>query len=1341
MTLSRLIIPIATLVLATISAFADPVPAFLDNNGNGVSDIWELDVNHGTLLPSDYQKDADDDGDSQTNGTEAVTGTQPDNPNLPDGLFSHETRDVPAVYETVDGTTTEITPRRLMVFWVGKIGKTYTIYHSLDLITWTPFETRLCDGTPMDGGVEIEQAAARQFLRLVIADIDRDGDGLNDYEENLLRTDPTIKDSDQDGMEDKAELEWTAPDGSHPLKPLDPDYDKDGIKDGVELAANPASSPIVNNNDTDPDGHRMDSSIYAGLVGWWGFQDTPASSLFVNRAGLAAHTLALTGGVPSDFCIAGTGITNNPTTATRADLRVLTSGSLLLDKHYLSLNYWIQLPLDGLAAAAPGLPAGPGATLMAYSNNGDAPPVLEWRATRVNGQTRFSLAQVMGTPYNIVIPGAWDSTIKLDDGQWHHLALTVGANATRMFLDGVQVGTGAINYSLTIPPNAWQYNPYLLVGGYKRSAGTALITYSDLKGRLDSIMVHNEVLQLTHVQAIYNRDRDSDTLPDIVEVKSLLWRDAAPYGTATTNEYSFTSSPNIWQDSATDTDGDGLSTVIEIATTHTDPFRADTDGDLIPDGWEITNGLDPNNPADAALDNDSGGADGLTNVDEYRYNTNPRLRDSDGDLVSDGDEVKGPNGIVQIPIDPSTGAVPVDGGSDPNNPSDHGQPLPADEIATFRLGVGDRSGSHSEDYVLNVFRYDRDTNEEERVYTLRSGGNGQYAEIYKSFSKWETYTFQIQWLGSSNHVTYTNNGGTVTIEGPDWDYHLVVELQGDDTGGILLDSYDPATDLVATGSPLCDTLDSVEDDNSDNIPDFPHTLQPLRVMFAPTLVEMAAPDAGDGGGATGTPSPPVSAPSPELDLVMGRHLVPKNAKETTGGWVMLNFDDDAKRNNYAHGNTSAVPDYAYTGAINGENDLMLLAIRKLPTGSPVAKYRLNFTDAHIRLWSRANRSGPIVSGQTEFSIPANNEHLVIFAEGILPHDTDEGTMVTSQFKIGAGAWQNGQKVKLRVAHPIVILYMEGGMWLNPDGGPVVDYAKEIMYKKDNQPDPLYRRAFARGYADTFLVPGGNLCFSITGVNREVAYNLAKLALKTPGTHIAFNGHANWGVGFAFGTRLVSFDEFFWAAGGGQASCIIAGFHEHPAVNPLLVFDGNGFLNVAAIATWNTMSDPTAQNRTIQGIPLANVQRFPNKETPVVAPGQVFQRHQETLTSSSGTQTANLFYHYLADPDVDGDSAADKRSILRRPGNSDVPPPAELKYKSILLNQCHSYRNFIESFQHGRVVGTWYFVGASNITMNYVRAIVQGKAAAEMETDLEALEPGRPVPLPRGMFEITDFPAP
>jgi hypothetical protein len=48
----------------------------------------------------------------------------------------------------------------------------------------------------------------------------------------------------------------------------------------------------------------------------------------------------------------------------------------------------------------------------------------------------------------------------------------------------------------------------------------------------------------------------------------------------------------------------------------------DTDGDGIPDSWEILYGLDPNNPADAAQDPDG---DGSSNLSEFQHGSNPLL--------------------------------------------------------------------------------------------------------------------------------------------------------------------------------------------------------------------------------------------------------------------------------------------------------------------------------------------------------------------------------------------------------------------------------------------------------------------------------------------------------------------------------------------------------------------------------------------------------------------------------------------------------------------------------------------------------------------------------------------
>jgi|GEM_PF-5965013 len=62
----------------------------------------------------------------------------------------------------------------------------------------------------------------------------------------------------------------------------------------------------------------------------------------------------------------------------------------------------------------------------------------------------------------------------------------------------------------------------------------------------------------------------------------------------------------------------------------------DTDNDGLSDVYEVANGLDKNDPNDAAKDTDR---DGLSNFEEFQAGTDPNLKDSDGDLIPDGWEV------------------------------------------------------------------------------------------------------------------------------------------------------------------------------------------------------------------------------------------------------------------------------------------------------------------------------------------------------------------------------------------------------------------------------------------------------------------------------------------------------------------------------------------------------------------------------------------------------------------------------------------------------------------------------------------------------------------------------
>jgi hypothetical protein len=116
---------------------------------------------------------------------------------------------------------------------------------------------------------------------------------------------------------------------------------------------------------------------------------------------------------------------------------------------------------------------------------------------------------------------------------------------------------------------------------------------------------------------------------------------------------------------------DGLSATIMLNS-----FAAlDSDGDGMPDAWEIANGLNPYDPTDAGLDPDG---DGLTNLQEYRLGTNPHVYDTDGDGLSDGQEVAlGTNPLLaDTDGDGLSDGQEVALGTNPLNPDTDGDGIP-----------------------------------------------------------------------------------------------------------------------------------------------------------------------------------------------------------------------------------------------------------------------------------------------------------------------------------------------------------------------------------------------------------------------------------------------------------------------------------------------------------------------------------------------------------------------------------------------------------------------------------------------------------------------------------------
>jgi len=153
--------------------------------------------------------------------------------------------------------------------------------------------------------------------------------------------------------------------------------------------------------------------------------------------------------------------------------------------------------------------------------------------------------------------------------------------------------------------------------------------------------------------------------------------------------------PTDSDDAELDGDEDEL-TNLEEYQAGTDPTDSDTDDDGMKDGWEVDNNLDPLDSSDANEDPDN---DGLSNVDEYNSgnnSTDPHDKDSDDDYLPDGWEVD--NGLNPNSDAGNDGANGNPDGDDYTNLSEylHGSDPQDDQsvpVSTTTITVPTEAGS------------------------------------------------------------------------------------------------------------------------------------------------------------------------------------------------------------------------------------------------------------------------------------------------------------------------------------------------------------------------------------------------------------------------------------------------------------------------------------------------------------------------------------------------------------------------------------------------------------------------------------------------------------------------
>jgi methylaspartate ammonia-lyase len=444
---------------------------------------------------------------------------------------------------------------------------------------------------------------------------DTDGDGLGDYDEVVVHgTDPLDPDTDGDGLPDG----WEVANGLDPLvddagadadsdgltnlqeyqlgtDPQAADTDGDGLGDGDELDTH-GTDPLNPDTDSDglPDGWEVehgfdplsDGGLSQGLVARWRFDEgtgTVATNAVSTNWPGELRMMA-----PSNW-VAGRGGgalwfdgTNDLVAVSQAGGAVVTGAPFTV-----TAVVW-QEP-----GATSGLPTvvSDGALLGSY-----LPGFLlryQGPQNRMNG-----ILGATNAPYALVLHPDWMPAM---GGRWVDLAISHDGTMARLFVDGREIS--AVTAAFHAYPQA-----ELRIGG-----GHLNVADSYWRGGIDDMRVFRAALGTNGLAAVNEWIGDAD-------------------GDGLLNGQEYLAGTDPWN---ADTDGDGLGDYDEVMVHGTDPLLADTDGDGMPDAWEVANGLNPF-VDDAGEDPDG---DGLTNLQEFQNGTNPWVADTDGDGLSDYDEV------------------------------------------------------------------------------------------------------------------------------------------------------------------------------------------------------------------------------------------------------------------------------------------------------------------------------------------------------------------------------------------------------------------------------------------------------------------------------------------------------------------------------------------------------------------------------------------------------------------------------------------------------------------------------------------------------------------------------
>jgi hypothetical protein len=395
--------------------------------------------------------------------------------------------------------------------------------------------------------------------------------------------------------------------------------------------------------------------------------------------------------------------------------------------------------------------------------------------------------------------------------------------------------------------------------------------------------------------------------------------------------------------------------------------------------------------------------------------------------------------------------------------------------------------------------------------------------------------------------------------------------------------------------------------------------------------------------------------------------VPEEEEDSKGEVVPVNVDDDDNDGGLGgHGQVVVVPDTDDTDGVANENDLVVVKIRALPieathAGEPLF-FRLEWASMRIAVWRFDTKLVPVLSGIDTFDIL--EEH-TLYVEGLNQSAPGQGELLT--LKLYEDAQLLGSDaVKAMVAEMIFSFTGPGAT------GDLALLAYLSQVRKDERADP-------------YIVLGADRAFAIHIWNTEKKF---KLALSTPDSSVAYDGHSNFGIGLTFSLGCARLRDFVNVGDG------LVGIDW-----PYLRDNGHPNLDIPDAEygddpTTGEQYDPWKYERVIQGQQPHTVQAFAASKPP----------------GTSQLHLARGAEKYL--------DVHDQPLLVVCGGAADMPVR---RWRRIYLFGCTTGRYYYNVFNHGTLFFTNALASSGFTTRAFVEAIVGGKTDQQILNALNEQE--------------------